>query len=144
MSHDNSLSDIGQKPKQVRTAILLLYIYSVISFLIVVIFSIINNGQFSGGLFCVQLLIFLIGVFLIFQTSKGKTWSRNIIRLFFVLGVFGSLWLLIGIKDEFKYQFIIMAIQYSVGLIIIFPLYRKPAQEWFETFKKHKNNVQSS
>jgi len=137
MAHDNLASDIGQKPKQVRTAILLLYVYAAISFLIALILSIINNGQFSGGLFCVQLLIFLIGTFLIFQTSKGKTWSRNIIRLFFVLGVFGSLWLLIGIKDEFKYQFIIMAIQFSFGLIIVSLLYRKPAQEWFETFKKH-------
>ena len=144
MSHDNSLSDVGQKPKQVRTAILLLYIYSTISYLITVVLSIIKNGQFSGGLFFVQLLIFLIGVFLIFQTSKGKTWSRNLIRSFLALGVFGSLWLMIGIKDEFKYQFIIMATQYSVGLLIIFLLYRKPAQEWFGTFKKHKNNVQSS
>ena len=141
MTHDNPLD---QKPKQVSTAILFLYVYSVISFLIAVIFGIINNGQFSGGLFFVQLLIFLIGVFLIFQISKGKTWSRNLIRSFFVLGVFVSLWFMIGIKDEFKYQFIIMAIQYSVGLIIISSLYRKPAQEWFETFKKHKNIVQSS
>ena len=135
MSHDNPISDVGQKPKLVGTAILLLYIYSVISFLITLILSIINNGQLSGGLFCVQLLIFLIGVFLIFQTSKGKTWSRNIIRSFFVLGLFVGLWFLFGVKNEFRYLFITLAIQNAVGLIIISPLYRKPAQEWFETFK---------
>ena len=84
---------------------------------------------------CVQLLIFLIGVFLIFQTSKGKTWSRNIIRSFFVLGLFTGLWFLFGVKDEFKYLLIMLAIQNAIGLIIISPLYRKPAQEWFETFK---------
>lgn len=137
MSYINPSSGEGQKPKPVRTAINLLYIYSAISFLIALILGIVNNGSFSVGLFCVQLLIFLIGVFLIFQTSKGKTWSRNIIRSFFVLGIFGSLWFLIGIKDEFKYQFIIMAFQFSFGLIVISPLYRKPAQEWFETFKKN-------
>lgn len=137
MSHDNPASDIGQKPKQVRTAILLLYVYSVISLLIALILGIVNNGGFSVGLFCVQLLMFLIGVFLIFQTSKGKTWSRNIIRSFFVLGLFIGLWYLIGIKDEFKYLLIMIAIQNAVGLFIISPLYRKPAQEWFETFKRH-------
>lgn len=137
MSYNNPSSDEGQKPKQVRTAILLLYVYSAISFLIAQILSIINNGQFSGGPFCVQLLIFLMGVFLIFQTSKGKSWSRNIIRSFFVLGLFTGLWFLFGVKDEFKYLLIMLAIQNAIGLIIISPLYRKPAQEWFETFKKH-------
>lgn len=73
MSYDNPASGNSQKPNLVRTAILLLYVYSVISFLVTVTLGIINNGKFSGGLFCVQLVIFLIGVFLIFQTSKGKT-----------------------------------------------------------------------
>lgn len=143
MSNESSIPENGQKPNQVRIAITLLFAYSVVSILTDLTLSIIS-GNFSAGSLLYQVVIFLASIFLIFTISKGKTWARNVLLLFLVLGTCSSLYLLPNIIDELKYQFVISAIKYSLGLISIILLYLKPAQQWFATFKGTKNSVQSS
>ena len=143
MSIENSSTEIVQKPKQVRIAISLLYAYAVVSFLTDLTLSIIN-GNFSVGLLLYQVVIFLVSIFLIFTISKGKTWARNVLLLFLILGTCSSLYFLPNIIDELKYQFVISAIKYSLGLISTILLYLKPAQQWFATFKGTHNGGQSS
>ena len=134
MTHENSAAKSVQKPTQVRIAILILYAYAVISILVDSTLSIIN-GKFSIGLFIIQAIIFLVSIFLIFTISKGKTWPRNLLLIFLILGTCSSLYLLPSIKVNLIYLFIISGIKYSLGLIPIILLYLKPAKQWFGTFK---------
>jgi len=78
MTHENSAAKSIQKPTQVRIAILLLYVYTVISILVYSALSIIN-GKFSIGSFIYQAIISLVSIFFIFMISKGKTWPRNLL-----------------------------------------------------------------
>jgi hypothetical protein len=68
--------------------------------------------------------------------SKGKAWPRNLLLIFFTLGVCSGLWLLPNIKVELRYVFIISFIKYALGLIALMALFLKPSKQWFETFKK--------
>jgi len=134
MTHENSAAKSVQKPTQVRIAILLLYVYTVISILVYSALSIIN-GKFSIGSFIYQAIISLVSIFFIFMISKGKTWPRNLLLIFLILGTCSMLYLLPSIKVNLRYQFIISGIKYPLGLIPIILLYFKPAKQWFETFK---------
>ena len=66
MTHENSAAKSIQKPTQVRIAILLLYVYTVISILVYSALSIIN-GKFSIGSFIYQAIISLVSIFFIFM-----------------------------------------------------------------------------
>jgi hypothetical protein len=151
MAHENFTTEGVQKPKQVSIAISLLYAYAVISILIDLTLAIIF-GYFSIVPFLEKVIIFLVSVFLIFTISKGKAWPRNIFLLFLIWGTFSNLYLLSNIHsfniidsiDEVKFKFIISSIKYSLGLIPIILLYRKPAQQWFRTHKsmaEDKTNI---
>ena len=97
MTHENSAAKSIQKPTQVRIAILLLYVYTVISILVYSALSIIN-GKFSIGSFIYQAIISLVSIFFIFMISKGKTWPRNLLLIFLILGTCSMLYLLPSIK----------------------------------------------
>jgi hypothetical protein len=73
------------------------------------------------------------------MVSKGKTWARNLLLIFFIWGTFWSLYSLPAIKVEFRLQVIITAIGYSLGLILTILLYLKPSKQWFENFKQQKS-----
>ncbi len=131
MAHDNNIAESVQKPAQVRIAILLLYAYSVISLLVDLILTTIN-GRFSISLVVHQAIIFLISIFFVFTISKGETWPRNFLLLFFIWGIFSSLF----------YLFIISVMTYSFGLIPIILLYLKPAKLWFGQFVAENNKTE--
>lgn len=117
-------------------AITLLYLYAVLSILIDLTISIINR-KFSISIFVFPTIIFSVSIFLVFMISKGKAWPRNLLLIFFTLGVCSGLWLLPNIKVEFRYVFIISFIKYALGLIALTALFLKPSKQWFETFKKN-------
>ena len=131
-----SIAPSIQKPPQVKRAIFLLYAYAVLSLILNLILSILNRG-FSIGLLLIQIVSFLIGIFLISTISKGKTWPRTLFLLFMLFGICSSLYFGISFKAEFRYQVVIQVVKYSLGLIPVAMLYLHPAKEWFESFKQN-------
>ena len=130
----NNIDSSFQKPPQVKLAIFLLYVYAVLSLILNLTFSILNRG-FSVGLHLVQVISFIIGIFLIYSISKGKTWPRTLLSISLFLGICSSLYLLPSFKTEMRYQVVIQIAKFLLGFIPIVLLYLKPAKQWFESFK---------
>jgi tryptophan-rich sensory protein len=83
MANPNGIATRVQKPAHVRLIISLLYAHAVISLLLDSTLSILNEG-FSTGSLILHMIIFLVGIFLVFAISKGKTWPRNLLLFIFL------------------------------------------------------------
>jgi hypothetical protein len=138
MTDVNSIAATVQKPPQVKLAISLLYAYAVLSILIDLALSILNS-RFSIGSLLIQAAIFVVTIFFVSTISKGKVWPRNLLLVFLFLGLCSILYFFPNIKIDLRYQFIISAVRYFLGLIPIAILFLQPAKQWFESFKQHQS-----
>jgi len=122
-----------QKPMQVKMAILLLYIFSLINLLVNAIVSGINGkGYFPSP---IQVIFFIINIILVYLISSGKSWPRFLLLAFYIFCLCSILWLFPRIVVDLRYQFIMVATGYLLGFISVILLFLKPAKQWFDSFK---------
>jgi hypothetical protein len=133
MTNEVITAEKAQKPTQVKTAIYLLYIVSFTNILLNTILRGVNGKYFFPS--PDQVVFFIVNMILVFIISKGRSWPRILLLLSYVLALSSSLCILSSIRVEFRYQFIIVSINYLLGLISVILLFLKPAKLWFESFK---------
>ena len=123
--------ETGQKPTLVRVAVILLYVFWGVNMLILVGLSIINKRPYIS---LPSIFVFL-SIGLIYLISIGKSWARNLLLVFFILGMCSSLVLLPVISAEMRYQIVISVLNYALGIIPLILLFLKPARQWFKEAK---------
>jgi hypothetical protein len=123
--------ETDQKPTLVRVAVILLYIFWGVNMLVLVGLSIINKRP---NISLPSIFVFL-SIGLIYLISIGKSWARNLLLVFFILGMCSSLVLLPVISTAMRYQIVISVLNYALGIIPLILLFLKPSRQWFKSFK---------
>lgn len=127
-----------QKPGYVRLAILLLYGFVVIRFIVMIsmirIVSPPQNLPVSG--FIYELFLVAVKIFFIHLVSKGKAWSRNLCLFFYLIGGAFGLWELFPIDDKIKSLLGILFFTYFLGSVPLIILYLRQSRDWFNSFKR--------
>ncbi len=127
-----------QKPKQVLTAIKLLWASLLIGILRSSLeasnnLNSIKDSGFGPGFFIfTTLFAFAFLVFFIYMIDKGKNWARITFLVLFVLGLFFAVPTLIKSLEFNFFSGFLGVCQAGIQIIALFLLFQKPSSRWFD------------
>jgi peptidoglycan/LPS O-acetylase OafA/YrhL len=136
MSQENFIHPSVQKPGLIQITLLILYIHAVVRFIFLIFLQNSLSGNFAWTGFFFQLMILIIEIFLFYKISRGKTWSRNLWSILFLLGGAVGLKEFFPIDETYKSLHILQIFINSLGLIPIIFLYLKSSRNWFNAIKQ--------
>ncbi|MDF1795714.1 MAG: hypothetical protein P1U63_04160 [Coxiellaceae bacterium] len=135
------------RPSGVTTAIQLLYITLIISFVCGIINVIQIHGNPAGApaglgigpMVAILIISLAIFWFLFFHISRGRNWARIIYLILFVLGILSTGWHLKMYLQQGMLISLATLVNYVLGVVAIVLLFTSESNTWFKTPNKPTN-----
>ncbi len=140
------------RPGNVTTAIQLLYITLIISFVcgIINVIKMHSNpaagpaGLGIGPMVAILIVSLVIFWFLFFHISRGRNWARIIYLILFILGILSTGWHLKMYLSQGMLISLATLVNYVLGIVAIVLLFTSESNAWFRTPNKPTNAPEDS